>query len=41
MNKDFDKWNKVKKETNIEESRLYTVREIWWWDLWINRFLRS
>ena len=36
MNKDFDKWNKVKKETNIEEPRLYTVREIWWCQLGLN-----
>ena len=27
--KDFDGWNKVKKKTNVEEPRLYTVREIW------------
>jgi mRNA interferase MazF len=36
MNKDFDKWNKVKKETHIEVSRLYTVREIWWCRLGVN-----
>ena len=36
MNKDFDKWNTVKKETHIEESRLYTVREIWWCRLGAN-----
>ncbi|OGM96169.1 MAG: hypothetical protein A3B86_02535 [Candidatus Yanofskybacteria bacterium RIFCSPHIGHO2_02_FULL_38_22b] len=36
MNKDFDRWNKVKKETNIEEPRLYTVREIWWCRLGAN-----
>ena len=36
MNKDFDKWNKVKKKTNAEEQRLYTVREIWWCQLGVN-----
>ena len=30
MNKDFDQWNEVKKKTNAEAPRLYTVREIWW-----------
>lgn len=36
MNKDFDRWNKVKKQTNVEEPRLYTVREIWWCRLGAN-----
>ena len=36
MEKDFDKWNKVKKETNAERPRLYTVREIWWCRLGVN-----
>ena len=36
MEKDFDKWNTVKKETNIQEPRLYTVREIWWCRLGVN-----
>ena len=36
MEKDFDKWNKVKKETHAEEPRLYTVREIWWCRLGVN-----
>ncbi len=30
MKKDFDKWNEVKKKTEAEQPRLYTVREIWW-----------
>ena len=30
MNKDFDKWNTEKKQTNAEQPRLYTVREVWW-----------
>ena len=30
MEKDFDRWNELKKRTNIEHPRLYTVREIWW-----------
>ncbi|MBI5470285.1 type II toxin-antitoxin system PemK/MazF family toxin [Candidatus Kaiserbacteria bacterium] len=30
MRKDFDSWNKVKKQTDAEKPRLYTVREIWW-----------
>lgn len=36
MEKDFDKWNEVKKETNAEKPRLYTVREIWWCKLGVN-----
>jgi mRNA interferase MazF len=34
--KDFDRWNEVKKETNTEEPRLYTVREIWWCRIGVN-----
>ena len=30
MEKSFDAWNEIKKKTNAEEPRLYTVREIWW-----------
>lgn len=30
MEKDFDRWNKLKKQTNAEQPRLYTVREVWW-----------
>lgn len=36
MEKDFDGWNDVKKKTNAEEPRLYTVREIWWCRLELN-----
>jgi len=36
MEKEFDKWNEVKKKTNAEEHRLYTVREIWWCQLGVN-----
>ncbi|PIR84992.1 hypothetical protein COU15_03090 [Candidatus Kaiserbacteria bacterium CG10_big_fil_rev_8_21_14_0_10_45_20] len=36
MQKDFDGWNTVKKKTNKEASRLYTVREIWWCQFGIN-----
>lgn len=36
MIKDFDKWNKIKKKTNAETPRLYTVREIWWCRLGVN-----
>lgn len=36
MKKDFDGWNERKKETNAEEPRLYTVREIWWCRLGVN-----
>lgn len=28
MKKDFDGWNEIKKKTEEEQSRLYTVREI-------------
>jgi len=36
VTKDFDGWNKVKKETHAELPRLYTVREIWWCRLGTN-----
>ena len=36
MKKDFDGWNKVKKQTHAEHPRLYTVREIWWCRLGVN-----
>lgn len=36
MKKDFDGWNKVKKQTHELHPRLYTVREIWWCHLGIN-----
>lgn len=36
MHKDFDQWNVEKKKTHAENSRLYTVREIWWCRLGIN-----
>ena len=36
MRKDFDAWNEVKKQTNSESPRLYTVREIWWCRLGVN-----
>jgi len=36
MEKNFDKWNIVKKRTNDEAPRLYTVREIWWCRLGVN-----
>lgn len=36
MQKDFDRWNEVKKKTENEVNRLYTVREIWWCRLGIN-----
>jgi mRNA interferase MazF len=34
--KDFDTWNVKKKNTELEESRLYTTREIWWCRLGLN-----
>lgn len=36
MEKDFDTWNHIKKKTNAENTRLYTVREIWWCRLGVN-----
>jgi mRNA interferase MazF len=36
MEKDFDGWNKIKKQTHEERPRLYTVREIWWCRLGVN-----
>ena len=36
MKKDFDGWNEIKKKTDKEHSRLYTVREIWWCRFGVN-----
>lgn len=36
MQKDFDGWNEVKKRTDGEAPRLYTVREIWWCRFGVN-----
>jgi len=36
MNKDFNGWNDVKIETNAEEPRRYTVRELWWCRIGVN-----
>lgn len=36
MQKDFDDWNEVKKRTDRENPRLYTVREIWWCRFGVN-----
>jgi mRNA interferase MazF len=34
--KEFDRWNAVKKKTDAEAPRFYTVREIWWCRLGLN-----
>ncbi len=36
MEKDFDRWNILKKQTHFGRSRFYTVREIWWCRLGAN-----
>jgi mRNA interferase MazF len=36
MTKDFDGWNEVKKKTDAEQTRFYTVREIWWCRFGVN-----
>jgi len=36
MEKNFDQWNEVKKQTHAEPPRLYTVREVWWCRLGVN-----
>lgn len=37
MQKDFDKWNKIKKEVDGDRlSKLYHAREIWWCSLGVN-----
>jgi mRNA interferase MazF len=36
MQKDFDRWNELKKKTQTERPRFYTVREIWWCRIGIN-----
>ena len=34
--KDFDTWNVKKKNSELEDGRLYTTREIWWCRLGLN-----
>ena len=34
--KDFDNWNKKKKQIEIDRSRFYTVREMWWCRFGVN-----
>ncbi len=36
MQKDFDRWTILKKMTQAEAGRLYTVREVWWCKLGVN-----
>jgi mRNA interferase MazF len=36
MQKDFDRWNEIKKQTQDELPRFYTVREIWWCRIGVN-----
>lgn len=36
MKKDFDGWNTIKKTTDEEKPRLYTIREIWWCRFGVN-----
>jgi mRNA interferase MazF len=36
MEKNCDAWNDIKKKTDAEKSRLYTVREVWWCRLGVN-----
>ncbi|WP_439372676.1 type II toxin-antitoxin system PemK/MazF family toxin [Bradyrhizobium sp. DASA03120] len=36
MEKNFDAWNELKKKTDAEQPRLYTVREVWWCRLGVN-----
>jgi mRNA interferase MazF len=36
MEKDFDCWNQIKKKTDAEAPRLYTVRELWWCRFGVN-----
>ncbi len=36
MEKEFDRWNEIKKKTDAEQPRLYTVREIWWCRIGVN-----
>lgn len=36
MSKDFNGWNEVKKKTDGERPRLYTVREVWWCRFGVN-----
>ena len=34
--KDFDHWNKLKKNVNDNESKVYKERDIWWCSLGVN-----
>ena len=37
MEKDFDNWNKVKKDLEYnDKSIIIKEREIWWVNIWIN-----
>jgi len=37
MEKDFDKWNNIKKETHTKQSLpLFSEREVWWCQLGVN-----
>jgi mRNA interferase MazF len=36
MEKDFNRWNEDKKRVQTEQSRYYTVREVWWCKLGVN-----
>jgi mRNA interferase MazF len=36
VKKEFDAWNEIKKKTDAELPRLYTVREIWWCRFGVN-----
>lgn len=37
MQKDFDKWNKRKKQIHVKnENKLYHAREVWWCALGVN-----
>ncbi len=36
MQKNFDSWNEIKKKTDTEKPRLYTVREVWWCQFGLN-----
>jgi mRNA-degrading endonuclease toxin of MazEF toxin-antitoxin module len=37
MQKNFDKWNEIKKDIHLKnESKLYHAREIWWCSLGVN-----
>lgn len=36
MQKDFDRWNKIKKHLDASTNRFYRIREIWWCNLGLN-----